>query len=171
MPQPWSEWRVPRPETADIEALLRELQQAGVEHIVVGGAAAVIHGAPITTRDLDIVPRQDEDGLRKLLAALEHVDARFRPVSPGRDIPPTLEHLRGTGQLNLITRLGPLDVLLRLHDSRGYDELREHSVELIDSDLRVRVVDLDTLIEIKRGTGRARDLLVVPLLLALKSRG
>lgn len=161
---------MPRPETADIEALLRELQNAGVEMIVVGGAAAVIHGAPITTRDLDIVPRCTPDGLNRLLAALGQLDARFRPIAPGRDISPTLEHLSGTGQLSLITRLGPLDVLLRLHDSRGYDELHEHSVEINDDNLRVRVVDLDTLIEIKRSTGRARDMLVVPLLLALRAR-
>ena len=43
-------------------------------------------------------------------------------------------------------------------------------MEITDDKLRVRVVDLDTLIEIKRSTGRARDMLVVPLLLAIKSR-
>jgi len=32
------------------------------------------------------------------------------------------------------------------------------------------VIDLETLIEIKRSTGRARDALTVPLLLALQSR-
>lgn len=59
---------------------------------------------------------------------------------------------------------------LRLHDSRGYDELLDHAVEITDDNLHVRVVDLDTLIEIKRSTGRARDMLVVPLPLAIKSR-
>jgi predicted nucleotidyltransferase len=81
-----------------------------------------------------------------------------------------LEHVAGRGQLNLITRLGPLDVLLRLHDARGYDELLAHSDEIDASGLRVRVIDLATLIEIKRSTGRVRDALVVPLLLALQAR-
>ena len=112
-----------RPATADLEALLRELVAANVEFIVVGGAAAVIHGAPITTQDLDIVPRQDAGGLERLLAALTALDTRFRPVRLDRDLAPTAEHLAGGGQLNLITRHGPLDVLLRLHDARGYDEL------------------------------------------------
>jgi predicted nucleotidyltransferase len=70
----------------------------------------------------------------------------------------------------LITRLGPLDVLLRLHDARGYDELLPRSTEIDASGLRVRVVDLSTLIEIKRSTGRARDAAVLPLLLALQAR-
>jgi hypothetical protein len=36
-------------------------RNAEVELIVEGGAAAVIHGAPITTQDLDIVPQQRPD--------------------------------------------------------------------------------------------------------------
>jgi hypothetical protein len=161
---------VPRPATADLEALLRALGDARIEYLVVGGAAAVIHGAPITTQDLDIVPRQRPDDVQRLLALLTELDARFRPVTPDRDLAPTHAHLAGTGQLNLITKHGPLDVLLRLHDARGYDELVAHSIEIADGTLRTRVIDLDTLIEIKQSTGRARDALVMPLLLALRDR-
>ena len=130
----------------------------------------MIHGAPITTQDLDIVPRQTPEDLARLLDVLTRIDARFRPVRPDRDIAPTAELLAGTGQLNLITRHGPLDVLLRLHDARGYDELLSHSREIVDAGIRIRVLDLDTLIEIKRSTGRARDALVIPLLLAIRAR-
>jgi len=45
---------MPSPTQADVGELLRRLAAAGVEFIVVGGAAAVLHGAPITTEDLDI---------------------------------------------------------------------------------------------------------------------
>jgi hypothetical protein len=41
---------------------------------------------------------------------------------------------------------------------------------IVDGELRARVVDLETLIEIKRGTGRTRDAMVVPLLEALRDR-
>jgi predicted nucleotidyltransferase len=162
---------VRHPPTADLAALLRELVEAGVEFVVVGGAAAVIHGAPITTRDLDIVPRQHPGDVERLLGILTRLDTRFRPVRFDRDIAPTAEHVAGRGQLNLITRLGPLDVLLRLHDARGYDELLGHSIAVDASGFVVRVIDLETLIEIKRSTGRARDALTVPLLLALQARG
>ena len=137
---------------------------------MVGGAAAVIHGAPITTQDLDIVPRLDEGHAERLLALLTSLDARFRPVMPGRDIAPAAEHLAARGQLNLITRYGPLDVLCRLHDARDYHELFPRSREVADGALRVRVVDLDTLIEIKRSTGRERYRIVLPILEALRDR-
>jgi len=75
--------------------------------------------------------------------------------------------LAGGGQLDLLTTLGPLDLLGRLHDGRGYDELLPHSEVLSEGARRVRVVDLPTLIEIKTNAGRAKDRLVVPMLLAL----
>jgi hypothetical protein len=156
------------PRTADLEALLRALQDAGIESIVVGGAAAVIHGAPISTQDLDIVPRQTEDNLTRLAALLDELDARFRPVLDGRDLAPTAEHLRGTGQLNLATRVGPLDIRCRLHDTRGYDDLVATSTVIVDGDLSLRVLDLDALIAIKASTGRAKDDLLVPILRAMK---
>lgn len=78
---------MPHPPTADLDALIRALD--GIDLIVVGGAAAVIHGAPITTQDLDVVPAQDPDNLARLLAALQRLESRFRPVLPGRDLPPT----------------------------------------------------------------------------------
>lgn len=158
------------PPTADLEQLLLALAAAGVELIVVGGAAAVIHGAPVTTQDLDIVPRLDEGGQERLLALLTRLDARFRPVRADRDIAPGPEHFAKRGQLNLITSLGPLDVLCTLHDARGFEQLLPHSREVADGNLRVRVIDLDTLIEIKRSTGRQRDAMVIPILEALRDR-
>lgn len=161
---------MPHPRTADLEALLHALDEAGVPAIVVGGAAAVIHGAPITTQDLDIVPRLDAGDVERLVALLTQLESRFRPVLPGREIAPGPEHFVARGQLQLITRHGPLDILCRLHDQRGYAELLPNSREIVDGDLRVRAIDLDTLIDIKRSTGRARDQLVLPILISLRDR-
>ena len=155
------------PKQADIEALLTALVDGGVEFIVVGGVAAVLHGAPTTTQDLDIVHRRAADNVKRLLAVLQQLDARHRDPA-GRVLPPTEAELAGTGQLNLSTRLGPVDPLCQLHDGRGYDDLLEHSELMTDDALTVRVLDLDTLIQVKAGTGRAKDRLIVPILLALR---
>lgn len=157
-----------KPSTADLEALLERLHGAGIEFIVVGGTAAVLHGAPITTVDLDIVHRRTPENLRRLIALLRDLDAEPRPVRPGGSAMLTEELLAGTGQLNLITRLGPLDPLCVIGDGEGYDELLEHTIEVRDGALVLRVLDLPTLIRIKSATGRARDKLVVPILMALE---
>jgi hypothetical protein len=94
---------VSRPRPTDPLALLDALNAAGVEYVVIGGAAAVLHGAPVTTQDLDIVHRLTPE-------------------------------------------------------------------EIHDAEHRVRVVDLPTLIEIKGGTRRMRDRIVLPILEELLAR-
>jgi predicted nucleotidyltransferase len=158
---------MPHPKTADLDALIQALLEAGVEFIVIGGAAAVLHGAPVTTQDLDIVHRRTADNVRRFAHLLGELDATFR----GRDLRPTADLLAGHGQLNLSTRLGPLDPLCQLHDGRGYEELLPHTTVLTDGASRIRALDLDTLIAVKASTGRARDKLVLPILLALRDRG
>jgi hypothetical protein len=160
---------VSHPSTADLGELIGALCDARVEFIVVGGAAAVLHGAPVTTLDLDIVPEQSGPNVARLLEALRSLDARIRDAA-GRDLRPDATLLSGAGQILLTTRLGPLDVLCRLHDGRGYGELLPVTVELQDETRRIRVLGLADLIAIKSSTGRSRDQLVVPILLALLRR-
>lgn len=154
------------PKRADLESLLEALCEAAIEFIVVGGAAAVLQGAPITTQDLDIVHRRTPENVARLIALLSDLDAFFRPVLSGRYLRPTSEHLAGDGHVNLTTRLGPLDHLC-LMDGRSYEDLLAHTDELTDGSLRLRVLDLPTLIETKRRTGRAKDQLSLPILIAL----
>jgi hypothetical protein len=147
---------------------LHALVDAGIEFIVVGGAAAVLHGAPTTTQDLDIVHRRTPDNVDRLVALLDRLGAFVR--EPGnRRLRVTTTVLAGPGQHNLSTDLGPLDPLGTLHDGRGYDELVGTSVLMEDGTLRIRVIDLNTLIGIKSSTGRNKDKILVPILIALQS--
>ncbi|MCH9685104.1 MAG: hypothetical protein K0V04_26945 [Deltaproteobacteria bacterium] len=57
------------PSPVDLEGLLRALAEHEVSFIVVGGVAAVLHGAPTTTFDLDIVPEQSEANLDRTRSA------------------------------------------------------------------------------------------------------
>ena len=45
----------------DLSALLEGLLEADVKFILVGGLAAVVQGAPITTMDVDIVPDRSSE--------------------------------------------------------------------------------------------------------------
>ena len=160
---------MPHPKTADLGELISALCAGGLDFIIVGGAAAVLHGAPVTTLDLDIVPEQSGANVARLLEVLRALDTRVRDPA-GRDLRPNDSLLSGAGQVLLTTRLGPLDVLCRLHDGRGYPELLPAVVELTDENRRIRVLGLPELIAIKSKTGRSRDQLVVPILLALLRR-
>jgi hypothetical protein len=158
-----------RPKQADLAALIESLTSAKVEFIVVGGAAAVLHGAPTSTIDLDIVHRQTADNVDRLMDVLTRLDTIYRDPA-GRHIAPTTDALMGKGQLNLITELGPLDPLCRLHDGRSFDELVTHTITLSDGEISIRVLDLETLIEIKESTKRPQDKFLLPVLVALQKR-
>lgn len=157
---------MPHPASADLDALLAALAAAGVEHIVVGGAAAVLHGAPIVTQDLDVVYRRTAENLDRLEALLGELDALARDPA-GRELRPNRSHLEAGRVLLLTTRLGPFDPMAVLADKRGFDELLAHSVTIEDNGLVLKVLDLPTLIEVKAAANRAKDRLALPVLLAL----
>ena len=157
---------MPSPTDADVGQLLRRLVDAGVEFIVVGGAAAVLHGAPITTEDLDIVHRRTPENVSRLKNLLEDLNAHVRELA-NRQLVPQESALLGEGHVLLSTRLGPLDCLGALVDGRGFEELVAHSESFADEGSEFRVLDLSTLIDIKTKTGRAKDRLMLPVLVAL----
>jgi hypothetical protein len=134
-----------------------------VEFIVVGGAAAVLHGAPITTEDLEIVHRRSPENVARLKTLLDGLDAYVRELA-NRRLPPQESILLGEGHVLLSTRLGPLDCLGTLIDGRGFEELASHSESIVDEGAELLVVDLPTL---KTKTGRAKDRLMLPVLIAL----
>ena len=152
--------------TADVGELLRRLSDAGVEFIVVGGAAAVLHGAPITTEDVDIVHRRTAANVARLKTVLDDLNAHVRELA-NRKLPVSEAALAGEGHILLNTALGPLDCLGTIVEGLGFEELLSHSQNVSDEGIEFRVVNLPMLIEIKTKTGRAKDQLMLPVLLAL----
>jgi hypothetical protein len=118
---------------------------------------------------VDIVHDRSPANVNRLLHALQAIDTRIADPA-GRDLSPTRTALEGPGQTLLRTRFGRLDVLGTLHDGRGYAELRQTADVVHFEGRDLRVIDLATLIEIKSSTGRAKDRLVVPVLIALARR-
>lgn len=60
------------------DAMLRGLQETGVEFIVVEGMAAVMLAAPVLTEDLDIVHRRTPENVARLLSWLRAHGAYHR---------------------------------------------------------------------------------------------
>lgn len=158
------------PAVADIGALTRLMLERRIEFILVGGAAAVAHGSPTSTRDYDVVHGRSATNVERLIALVAELGAYFRTDLSGRHIVPGAEHFAGHGQILLTTSLGPLDFLCQLHDGRGFEELLPHSIVLDADGLDLRVLDLPTLIEVKTAAGRPKDRIVVAELLAILDR-
>ncbi|MGA2402704.1 MAG: hypothetical protein ABSG91_13530 [Syntrophobacteraceae bacterium] len=145
----------------DFTALLQTLVGHGVDFIVVGGVAAVLHGAPVTTLDLDLVHSRSPDNLTRLVSALEDLGAYYRGH---RKLRPTAEHLASSEHRLLMTRYGPLDILGAIGRDHGFDALSPHTSELIVGEMRLRVLGLEKLIAVKEEVGHEKDMMVLPTL-------
>jgi hypothetical protein len=149
---------------ADFRTILRVLADHGALYVVVGGVAAALQGASVLTFDLDVVHSRSPENLDRVLAALGTMDAYYRE-QPQRRLRPDLSLLASSGHQLLMTTSGPLDLLGTIVGGRGYDELLPHTVELdLGDNLRARVVDLATLVQLKQELGRAKDLASLPIL-------
>jgi hypothetical protein len=145
-----------------------------VDFIVVGGVAAVLHGAPVQTFDLDLVYLVEPLNIDRLLNFLEEGDAFFR-IQPERRLRPGRTHLAAGGHLNLLTIYGPLDLLGTIGRNLDYRDLVVHSPEMeIAEGVRVRVLDLETIIAVKEQLDTDKDRAILPVLratLRLKNSG
>lgn len=143
---------------ANVEEILPALSRGGVEFIVIGGAAAMFHGSARLTRDVDVVYRRTPDNIARLVAALLPLDPYMRGAPPGLPFRFDEKTVRTGLNFTLTTTLGDLDLLGEAAGGGTYDLLLPRSVEETAFGVRVRYVDLPTLIHLKRSAGRPKDL-------------
>jgi len=155
--------------THSFRRILELFDSYGVEYVVVGGVAAVLQGAPVTTFDIATLVKVDDANAGRLIAVLDALEARYREHSA---LQPTLQDLKKGGHLLLMTNSGPLDVLGFIGGGKRYEDLTDSVTTLKVGDLSVPVLDIEFLIEDKRALGRDKDLAIVRVLEAvLRRRG
>lgn len=143
--------------------ILEALARHEVDFVVVGGVAAVLEGAPISTFDLDVVYHRTDENNERLAAALAELNAIYKDLA-GRRIVPDTTKLATVNFHLLRTDLGPLDVLIRVGKDLTYAELLDRCVEYEVADLRLKVLDLQTVIESKEFANRDKDRAALPIL-------
>jgi hypothetical protein len=156
---------VPEPEFQP-ERLIGTLERHGVRYVLIGGFAAVIHGSPFVTSDLDVVPDASHDNVVRLSGALREMHARvWTDAAPGGL---AFEHdaasLRRAEVWNLITDFGRLDLAFRPSGTGGYDDLARDAIHLSILGVSVDVASLADVVRSKEAAGRDKDRLVLPTL-------
>jgi predicted nucleotidyltransferase len=149
---------VPPPTKFDFRAILRVLNAHDVDFIVIGGVCAALHGSPVATHDLDVVHRRNELNLSRILVALRELDASYRLHH--KRLTPQISALEGPGHQLLTTEFGHFDILGSVgKDGLTYDDLLPHTEEMdLGEGLKIRVLDLPTLIELKTQAGQPKDM-------------
>jgi hypothetical protein len=148
--------------TFDPRSICRALNDEGVRFIVVGGFAAVLHGSPLPTSDIDVVPRRDPANLERLARALTSLGAQLRtaagPVATTIDAG-FLDAM--PLMVNLSTDHGDLDLTFAPTGPRQAWDADAGVVE-IAAGLSIRVASLDAVIDSKRAAARVKDVRALP---------
>jgi hypothetical protein len=137
--------------------LLEHLSRHGVDYVVIGGIAAVLHGSERNTFDLDVCPAQDPVNLQALGEALVGIEARLRGIEEDLPFVPDGATLAGVEILTLDTALGPLDVLMRPAGAPAYEALRRRAQRMDTGGHAVLVASLEDLIGMKTESDRPKD--------------
>jgi hypothetical protein len=154
------------------QAILETLDRHGVKYVLVGGMAAVLHGAAHVTTDVDVVPQDGRANLERVSAALKELGARIRVSGEPVGVPfdHGAESLGRVRVWNLTTALGDLDITFEPSGTRGYDDLRRDVVTMRIHGVDVPVASLADVIRSKEAAGRPRDRAALPGLRELLTR-
>jgi hypothetical protein len=139
------------------DEILQRLVARGVDFVVIGGIAGVLHGSSRATFDLDICFATDRANLDALGEVLVGLDARLKGVPDAVPFVPDAAMLRRVVVLTLDTTAGELDVLARPSGAPRYDVLRRRAERYDLGGFSVLVASVDDLIAMKQAAGRPKD--------------
>jgi hypothetical protein len=138
-----------------LKQMLVTLADAGVNFVVGGGVACVLHGVERVTLDLDIAVQMNPPNLERLIGAVEQLDLQPRvPVSLADIGDPDFVRIMVTQKGALVFSLADVDNPLRhldifLSPALSFERLTKGAKWFDIGDARVRVASKELLIEIK----------------------
>lgn len=165
----------------DIVRLARTLNEHRVDYVVVGGIAAMLHGASRGTRDADLLIDSSTENVERFLAVCKLLRVRQRTTNP--DLDRELADRSSARQwlvsdiqdifLTLQTDAGPVDLLPSIASTdgrKGFDDISPVVAQIGDGAdaVSVKVLSLERLIESKTAVGRPSDLEALPELRELQ---
>lgn len=145
--------------------LIKILDNASIEYVLVGGLAVALQGYQRVTMDVDVVLAMNDENVQRFINCAK--EAGLRPAIPV-DIdslaqPELLEQwYREKGMLAFSLR-GPdalatvIDVLVKPVVS--YSDLRRDATIIDIGPLKVPIASIEHLIIMKTGTGRSKDVI------------
>jgi hypothetical protein len=154
--------------TGDFFNLLERLVEAGVDFVVVGGFAGIVHGCTYVTQDVDICCDFSPANLLALQKAVSKLHPVHRMTPKRKKLELTEESSKQFKNLYLDTDIGQLDCVSFINGLGGYQKVRRISDLVKVRDTKLRVLSLNALIKAKKAMNRPRDKQAILQLEAIK---
>lgn len=157
------------------ERIFKEFKKKNLNYVVIGGVAVGLHGYPRATGDLDIIILLQEDEIHKFIQAAKSLNLVPR-------LPVQLEDLiseetrkewvefRNMQVFSVYNPDNPLEHIdVKLTDSENFEKFIENRVIMKENEVEISVAHIDDLIDLKKSSGRERDLLDIKMLNQIKA--
>jgi predicted nucleotidyltransferase len=148
----------------DFQTIFEELNQLGIDYLVIGGLAVNFHGVPRMTYDIDLMVLLEPENILKLVTKLTHWGYKPKiPIDP-RDLAVETKRIswvqdKGMKALNFYSEILPIaEIDIVIDTPIPYEELRGRAVRIELQDEKIPTVSIHDLIELKLRAGRKQDL-------------
>jgi len=148
----------------DYKAIFKELNDLEIDYLVVGGLAVNFHGVPRMTYDIDLMILLETENIQKLVNKFTQWGYKPKaPVNP-KDFADDLKRNlwiqdKGMKALNFFSNTLPIGEIDIVIDSPiPYNVLKARAVKIQLQGMRIPVISIHDLIELKIQAGRKQDL-------------
>lgn len=143
--------------TDDFIDLLERLGKAGVDFVIIGGFAGIVHGCTYVTQDIDICCDFSPSNLLALQKAVSDLHPVHRMTPKRKKLELTEKNYGQFKNLYLDTDIGQLDCVSFIDGLGDYQKVRRASVPVKVGGTKLRVLSLNALIKAKKAMNRPRD--------------
>ena len=143
--------------TADFFNLFERLAKGGVDFVIVGGFAGVVHGCTYVTQDIDICCDFSPANLLKLQGAVSDLHPVHRMTPNRKKLKLTQKTCGQLKNLYLDTDIGQLDCMSFIDGVGDYEKVKRASELVKVEDVQLRVLSVGALIKAKNAMNRPRD--------------
>ena len=154
----------------DFRRLLAAFASAGADVVVIGGLALTVRGGSRATFDLDLCYDRAPANLPRVVAALAPLSPRLRGADPALPFFWDEATVRSGCNFTLTCDAGDVDLLGEVTGVGGYREIAALASRVDLFGAPTLVLDLDGLERCKRAVGRAKDLLDLAEIAAIRAR-
>jgi len=148
----------------DYKQIFKELNDSGIDYLVVGGLAVNLFGVPRLTYDIDLMIHLETKNIQKLISKLTQWGYKPKiPVDPLEFADISKRNLwiyeKGMKAFNFFNEnlpVGEIDIVI--NSPIPYETLKERAVIIHLQEVKVPVVSIHDLIKLKLSAGRKQDL-------------